>query len=259
MGGYGAVFWAGFRRQSRYGAALAVGVAANVFFGIIRTALFMALYRQRDVAAGLTLADTLTYVWIIQTVFGVVFVGWNWEFADAVRSGNVVVDLVRPGDVLVRLLAVDLGRSTFVLLTRGIPQLLVAGQVLDLRLPSTVVGIALLASSLLLCAAVATEVRFLFGSLAFWTADYRGWWTFLFSAFWVSAGFLVPVEFFPGPLRWIAEHSPLAALLAMPVRVATGRGVASALALQVAWAAAIFLISRQVMARAERHLVVHGG
>ena len=259
MGGYGAVFRAGFHRQSRYWAALWVGLAANVFFGVIRTALFVALYRQRDVAGGLTLADTLTYVWIIQTVFGVVFVAWNWEFVDAVRSGNFVVDLVRPGDVLGRLLAVDLSRSTFVLLTRGVPQLLVAGLLLDLRLPGTVFGTTLLALSLMLCAVVATEVRFLFGSLAFWTPDYRGWWTFLFSAFWVSAGFLVPVEFFPGPLRWIAEHSPLAALLTMPVRVATGRGVASAIVLQAAWAAAAFLICRYVMATAERHLVVHGG
>ena len=161
--------------------------------------------------------------------------------------------------MLGRLLAVDLGRSTFVLLARGVPQLLAAGLLLDLRLPGTVMGTTLLALSLMLCAVVATEVRFLFGSLAFWTSDYRGWWTFLFSAFWVSAGFLVPVEFFPGPLRWVAEHSPLAALLAMPVRVATGRGVASAIVLQAAWAAAAFMICRYVMATAERHLVVHGG
>lgn len=259
MGGYGSIFWAGFRRQSRYRAALAVGVAANVFFGIIRTALFMALYEQRDVAGGLTLADTLTYVWILQTVFGVVFVGWNWEFADAVRSGDFVVDLVRPGDVLGRLLAVDLGRSTFALMTRGVPQLLVAGLVLDLRLPTTVAGVGLLGLSLLLCAVVATQLRFLFGSLAFWTPDYRGWWTFLFGAFWLTGGFLVPVEFFPDLLRWIAEHSPLAALLAMPVRVATTRGVAWALFVQAAWAAAGYLICRRVMAGAERHLVVHGG
>ncbi len=259
MGGYGAVFWAGFRRQSRYRAGLAVGLAANVFFGVIRTALFMALYRQRHVAGGLTLADALTYVWIIQTVFGVVFVSWNWEFADAVRSGNFVVDLVRPGDALGRLLAVDLGRSTFALLTRGVPQLIIAAQILDLRLPTTATGIVLLALSFLLSAAVATEVRFLFGSLAFWTADYRGWWTFLFSAFWVGGGFLVPVEFFPDAARWIAEHSPLAALLAMPVRVATGRGVVAALVLQATWAAAAFLVCRYVMSTAERRLVVHGG
>jgi len=259
VGGYGAVFWAGFRRQARYREALLIGVAANVFFGVIRSAVFLALYRQRQVAGGLVLADTLTYVWIIQAVFGVVFVSWQWELAEAVRSGNFVVDLVRPGDVLARLLAVDLGRSTFALLVRGVPQVLVAAQILDLRLPSTIPGIGLLAVSLLLSGVVASEIRFLFGSLAFWTPDYRGWWTFLFGAFWVSAGFLVPVEFFPGGLRWIAEHSPLAALLAMPVRVAPGRAVASAVALQAFWVTAVFLACRAVMFRAERRLVVHGG
>jgi ABC-2 type transport system permease protein len=253
------VFRAGFRRQSRYRAGLAVGVAANVFFGIIRTALFVALYRQRAVAGGLTLADSLTYVWVIQTVFGVVFVSWIWEFADSVRSGDFVVDLIRPGDVLGRLLALDLGRSVFSLVTRGLPQLLVASLVLDLRLPTTVTGVAGLAVSFGLCAAVAAELRFLFGSMAFWTPDYRGWWTFLFSIIWLGGGFLVPVEFLPDAARWIAGHSPLAALLTMPVRVATGRGVAGALAIQMAWAAAAYLLCRWVMANAERRLVVHGG
>lgn len=253
------MFWAGFRRQSRYRAALAVGMAANLFFGVIRTALFLALYRQQEVAGGLTKAEAITYVWIIQAVFGVVFVSWLWDFADRVRSGDFVVDLVRPGDVLGRLLALDAGRSSFALLTRGLPQLVLGGVVLDLVLPTTVPSLALLALSFVLCIAAACELRLLCGSLAFWTADYRGWWTFLFSGLWVLGGFFLPVQFYPDAIRWIGEHGPLAAMLVSPVRVATGQGVPAALAVQVVWVGVGFALCRRVMARAERRLVVHGG
>ena len=38
---------AGFRRQSTYRLALVSGLGTNVFFGVVRTALFTALYRAR--------------------------------------------------------------------------------------------------------------------------------------------------------------------------------------------------------------------
>jgi hypothetical protein len=46
--------------------------------------------------------------------------------------------------------------------------------VLDLRLPATPGGLAWLAASLVLAAVVSFQFRFLFGSAAFWTPDYRG-------------------------------------------------------------------------------------
>lgn len=259
MAGYLGLFAAGFRRQSTYRWALFIGVLANIFFGVFRSAVFFALYRQRERAGGLELADALTYVWVVQALFGVIFVPWLWEYPDSVRSGDFVVDLLRPGDPLGRMLAVDMGRSTFVLLTRGLPQLLVPALFLDLRLPTTVFGWGMLVVSLLLCAVAAFGTRFLLGSTAFWTADYRGWWSIFFVSLWLAGGFTVPVEFFPGALRWFAEYGPLATLLAMPVRVATGRDALASLVLQALWVAVIAVACKAVMTTAERRLVVHGG
>jgi len=259
MAGYLGLFAAGFRRQSAYRWALASGMAANVFFGVFRTAAFLALYRQVERAGGLDVADALTYVWILQAVFGVAFAPWQMEFPESVRSGDFVVDLLRPGDPLARLAANDLGRSTFFLLARGVPQILVPGLFLDLRLPTAPPGIALLALSLFLAAAAAFEIRFLLSAPAFWTADYRGWMAMLFLALWLVGGFILPVEYFPGALRWIAENGPLAALLAVPVRVATGRDALAALALQLVWVAVLATACRAVMTGALRRLVAHGG
>jgi hypothetical protein len=95
---YLALFRAGFLRQTPHRLALAAGLATNAFFGVVRTAVFDALYRERDQVAGLDMADALTYVWILEGLFAVIWAPWFWELAEAIRSGGYVVELLRPGD-----------------------------------------------------------------------------------------------------------------------------------------------------------------
>jgi ABC-2 type transport system permease protein len=147
---YLALLGAGFRRQTTYRLALAAGLVTNAFFGVVRTAVFFALYRERDQVAGLDVADALTYVWILEGLLAVVWAPWFWEQAEAIRSGEFAVELLRPGDPYLRLGAFDLGRTVCVLVTRTVPTLAVAALVLPLRLPGTAGG---LAASLVLAAA----------------------------------------------------------------------------------------------------------
>jgi ABC-2 type transport system permease protein len=76
---------------------------------------------------------------------------------------------------------------------------------------------------------------------------------------WLVSGFVIPVDFFPGPMRALVDWSPLIPLLTAPVRVATGRSVGEAVAGQVAWVVVLWLVGRLVLAVAGRRLVVHGG
>ncbi len=259
MGLLGALFAAGFQRQATYRLALVSGLATNVFFGIIRTALFVALYEERGVVGGLDRADALTYVWVVQSLFGLVWASWIWELPDAVRSGTFEAELTRPGGVLGRLLAYDVGRTANIALVRATVPLLGAGLVLDLRVPTAPAGWALVVVSLALAAVAGFCFRFLIGASAFWTPDYRGAYSLAFPVLWFLSGFLVPVEYFPGVLRTVAEAGPLAAVLTAPVRVVTGRSPGGALALQLVWAVVLLAVCQAVLARGERRLVVHGG
>jgi ABC-2 type transport system permease protein len=256
---YLALLGAGFRRQTTYRLALAAGLVTNAFFGMVRTAVFFALYRERDQVAGLDVADALTYVWILEGLFAVVWAPWFWEQAEAIRSGEFAVELLRPGDPYLRLGAFDLGRTVCVLVTRTVPTLAVAALVLPLRLPGTAGGLAWLAASLVLAAAVSFQLRFLFGAAAFWTPDYRSMFMLVFPVLWLTSGFVIPVDFFPGPLRALVDWSPLIPLVMAPVRVATGRSAGLVVAGQLAWALALWLAGRLVLAAASRRLVVHGG
>jgi ABC-2 type transport system permease protein len=256
---YLSLLGAGFHRQTTYRLAMAAGLFTNAFFGVVRTAIFFALYRERDQVAGLDMADALTYVWVLEGLFAVVWAPWLWEMAEGIRSGEFVVELLRPGDPYLRLLAFDLGRTLSVLAIRTVPTVLVAALVLPLRLPTTLGGLAWLAASLLLAAVVGFQFRFLFASAAFWTPDYRSMFMLVFPVLWLASGFVIPVDFFPGPLRTLVDWSPLIPLVMAPVRVATGRSEALAVAGQAAWVVVLWLAGRLVLAAASRRLVVHGG
>jgi ABC-2 type transport system permease protein len=256
---YLALLRAGFHRQTSYRLALAAGLATNAFFGVVRSAVFFALYRERDQVAGLEMADALTYVWVLEGMFAIVWAPWTWELAEAIRSGEFLVELLRPGDPYLRLLAFDLGRTMSILVTRTVPTLAVAALVWPLRLPATAGGLALLAASMVLAAVVGFQFRFLFGAAAFWTPDYRSMFMLVFPVLWLASGFVVPVDFFPRPLASLVDWSPLIPLLMAPVRVATGQSAGLAVAGQVAWVVVLWLGGLLVLAVAGRRLVVHGG
>lgn len=252
---------AGFRRQAAYRLALVSGLLTNLFFGVVRTWIFLALYQARPGVAvsGLDLQDALTYVWMIQALFGVIWVSWIWEFPEAVRSGDFVTELTRPGDPWLRQLAYELGRTGQLLVFRSTLPLLGAALFLPLALPTTAPAVLATIASMLLAVVVSFEVRYLFGLAAFWTADFRGPFSVAFPLLWLVGGFTIPVDYFPETLRAAAQASPLSAMVMAPIHVAIGWSPGPVLAGQAAWAVALGLASRGGLALACRRMVVHGG
>lgn len=254
-----ALFAAGVRLQSSFRAAMVSGLVTNAFFGAIRTAVFLAVYRRRDEVAGLELADALTYVWVLQATFSIVYSPWQHELSARIRSGEWTAELTRPGSPLARHAAHDLGRCAAVLLLRSPWPLLGAALVLDLRLPTDVAGWALFAVSLGLAAAGAGALRFLVGSIAFWSPDHRAIYQLLFGPLYLFSGFIIPVELFPGVVGALSQYGPLSALVTAPVAVATGRDVATMLGVQVLWVAVTWVACQAVLDRATRRVVAFGG
>jgi ABC-2 type transport system permease protein len=77
------------------------------------------------------------------------------------------------------------------------------------------------------------------------------------------AGTSVPLVFFPGPLRAVAEALPFRFIVYQPAAVYVGAvhglAVATGLALALAWTAALAALALLVWRRAYRNLVIHGG
>jgi ABC-2 type transport system permease protein len=251
---------AGFRRYATYRQAVVAGLATNVVFGFMRCAVLLTVFAGSAAVAGYDPSRTVTFVWIGQGLIAVVLIWGNTTFGERVRSGDVAIDLLRPIDLQAALLAEDLGRAGFALLSRFSVPLLVGSVFFELTLPGSTLRWAAFGLSVLLAVLVSFAIRFLLNLVAFWLLDWRGLLSLHAVVSSVLAGLAIPIGFFPGWAQAVIWATPFPAMLQAPIDVAVGLGPAGPLlAIQLAWAVSLLAAGRLVLARAVRTLVIQGG
>lgn len=263
---YLAVAQRSFRRHLAYRAATLAGLFTNAVFGVLIASVFTALYRSRategggERIAGFDVAEMLVFVWVGQSLIMVLHLwGW-WDVAQAVRSGDIVSDLMKPFDFYAYWLSRDLGRAACHVLVRFVPTMALGMLLTDLALPRSPLRWVAFAVSVLLGLLVAFAFRFMVNVSAFWLLDVRGVGYLAYSAVNFLSGFLIPLTFFPPWLRGIAEALPFRAMVMLPAEILLAkRPVAAALGVQLLWAVALTLLARAVLNRAIRKLTVQGG
>jgi ABC-2 type transport system permease protein len=252
-----------YARQSTYRAATVAGVFTNSVFGFLLAYVLLAVYSGRSAINGFTAADAVTFTFVSQGLF---FLSGNSDLEQATRigSGDVVIDLYRPIDYQGYWAAIDAGRSAYQLIFRGIPPFVVGWIAFDqVSLPPSAWLWPAFAVSVVLAVAVTSSFRFIVQSLAFWMLEIRGpnQMASLTAAFF--AGSFVPLFLFPPALLAVARVLPFIAILQWPVEIFlgahTGADLAAVLAAQAAWAVALALVGRWVLARATRKVVIQGG
>jgi ABC-2 type transport system permease protein len=251
---------AGFRRHSTYRAASLAGLFTNTVFGLLRVAVLLAVVGPTGSTAGYDAADTGTFVWLGQGLLAVVVLWPDRELAQRVRTGDVAIDLARPWNLQIALLAQDLGRAGYAVLVRLAPPVAFGALVLPFRWPDNPWSVALFAVATVLAVVISFATRFLLDLTSFWLLDSRGVTTVYASAAGLLCGLTVPLAFFPDAMRIALYATPFPAMLQTPIDVFGERASAGALlAHQVVWAALLLAAGQLALARATRRLVVQGG
>ncbi len=253
----------GFQRFAAYPAATLAGMFTNTVFGFMRGYILLAVFAHRTDVGGYDAQRTITYAWLTQALIATISI-WGWEdLALRIRSGDIATDLSRPIHPLRYGLDFDLGRALYHLVFRGIPPLILGAIVFDLTAPSKPLVWLALAVSVVVAVCVSFAFRFLYNTVAFWTTDYRGASVMAMLAANLLSGFIMPIAFFPGWLRTVANATPFPAMMQIPVDIfvgkTTGAAVAGALAIQVGWAVAMLALAYATFAAGSRRVVVQGG
>ena len=251
------------RRQMTYSAANWAGAATNIFFGCLRSFVFVALFEARAEVQGYQLDDALAYVWLTQAIlmFSQIW-GW-WEISNSIRTGAVATDLARPFDYYLYWLSQDIGRALYFLLLRSVPIYAAGALLFGVGLPSEPLIWLAFAISLVGAELVSFSFRFLLNLSSFWLLDHRGIAILASVAASFFSGLLVPNALFPDWLRAISDWLPFQSILYVPSRVFLGQlggaALAGALLQQLAWFVGLTVAGRAVLALATRRLVVQGG
>lgn len=252
-----------FQRQLTYRAANLAGLATNIFFGLLRATVMVALFGAREQVEGITVRDAITYTGLTQAVIAYLSIfGW-FDLMNSIYSGEVSSDLLKPMGYFRYWLARDLGRAAASLLLRGVTIMLIYAIFYRITLPSGIVQwLALLASSLL-GLLVGFGWRFIVNLSAFWTPDARGVARFAFGIAWVLSGFFMPLRFYPEWFIRLCYLTPFPAMVNSTVEIylglLTGREIVLALATQLGWALLLALVAQLLLKIGMRHLVIQGG
>lgn len=251
------------RQQMTYRMAMWAGLATNLFFGLLRAAVLLALYNGQPVVNGLTMEGALTYVAFSQALIAFLTVFGSFDIMRTVYDGSISGDLLRPANFYFYWMGREAGRAVVNLFWRGLVFIGLFALFYPIQTPASFTQWLLLTLSLLLSWLLNFTWIFLTNLLAFWTPDAQGILRWLFGLAQLLSGWMVPLRLMPDWFSRICAFTPFPGMFNTSLEVylglLPGPAVWQALGLQLAWLI-LFVILAQVIYRAGiRRLVIQGG
>lgn len=251
----------------QYRAAALAGVATQTIWGFLAIMLFRALYKTALELLPMDMQALASYTWLREAMLSLWNVyAWESELFQAVQTGTVAYELLRPTNLYAMWTARGLGLRLSRCALRILPVLLVgilmpAPYGLRLTISPAAFGVFLISVFLALWLCVAFCM--LCYSLTFYVVDPRGIMTVVPALCEFLGGDVLPLPFFPEKLRRIAELSPFGSLQNVPLRIfggdIAGAQLFPAVTLQLFWCAALTLLGYLLLNRGLRRTVIAGG
>jgi len=239
-----------------------------------------------NVLAGLIWVGVLYYLW--KTVFTAnpQVGGFDWErmrtyilvsyavntllsfytearITNAIRTGAVATELVRPIDFLTAQLAEALGAAVMEGLLGSVFAVLLGLLVFDVAPSVSLVATVSFVVSVGLGFLVKFLIGYLTALLCFWTINGLGLLWARSAVTNIFSGAIIPLALFPDTLKQVALALPFQAIINTPLAIylgdVQGAALAAALAVQIGWIVALWLLARWVWGPCVRSLRIQGG
>jgi ABC-2 type transport system permease protein len=180
---------------------------------------------------------------------------------DRVRDGQIVFDLMRPAGLVPQLAAHSVGAGIAAVSAAlvAVPVAAVAG---ELSPPASSAALAFYLVGVVLGFAIGALSTALVGMVSFWSPEIAGVGMIYALVSQFLSGALVPISFFPTPLRVVADLLPFQATTYGPVTVYLGGAGTAAVRMvgvQLLWCAMLGVGAQVLWRRAIRRTVVQGG
>lgn len=248
--------------ETQYRAAALGGLVTQVFFGLVYIFLYTTLYAGESPDM---LRDTITYVWLQQMFFRMMFSN-DGELQNLILSGGVAYMLVRPVDQHRFWVCRDVGGRLVGAMMRMIPMLLVQFLLpveLRIALPDGWLSLVQFVTSLLIGCVCLCELMSITDAVVMKTLDKRGISAILNLTMLTFSGNVIPLTLFPDGLQTLIRYQPFAQALDAPIRMyqqcASLPEWALNVAVQLAWIVILRLIGRKMWQKRLDNMIVQGG
>ncbi len=248
--------------ETQYRAAALGGLVTQVFFGLVYIALYTALYAGESPEA---LARTITYVWLQQMFFRMMFSN-DGELTNLILSGGVAYMMVRPVDQHRFRVCRDVGGRMVGALMRLLPMLavqLLLPRGMRLALPDGWIGFGQFLLALGLGCVCLCQLSAIVDAIMMKTLDRRGLSAILSLTMMIFSGNVIPLPLFPDSLQALIRYQPFAQALDAPIRMYQQAAAlpewALNTAMQAVWIFVLRCIGRRMWQRRLNDLTVQGG
>ncbi len=248
--------------ETQYRAAALGGLVTQVFFGLVYIFLYTALFAGGNPEM---LRDTITYVWLQQMFFRMMF-STDGELTSLILSGGVAYMLVRPVDQHRFWVCRDVGGRLVSALMRLLPmvavQFLLPAE-LRIALPDGPLSLVQFSLSLMLGLVCMCELSAITDAVVMKTLDKRGISAIINLTMMTFSGNVIPLPLFPDSLQTLIRYQPFAQALDAPIRMyqqcATLPEWALNVAVQLTWIIILQAVGRAMWRKRLNNMIVQGG
>lgn len=226
------------------------------------TVLWNGVYVNTPLQLAVTLPQMLTYSALSTLIIILYFNNIPVLIEQKIRDGSIAIDLIRPYDFRLSLLATMAGGAGINLLL-VIFALAVTLLFVPLIPPASLVALFLTLLTLLGGVLVIFSWHFFIGLYGFWTIQTRGIRLFSQLVLGLASGATIPLWLFPEPISAFLTLLPFQTSFYLPLTIYIGQAssdeIQRGLALQVFWIAALWILGHQLWRRVQHILTVQGG
>lgn len=225
--------------------------------------IWKAIFAHSSHIEGFDFGQILTYVavgWIIRSFY---FNNIDQDLANQVTEGTLVMNLIKPVNLQISMIARALGESVFRLALLTVPTTLVLFLVFPVRRPASLVHFAAFFLSSTLSFFIVAGINFAVGTLAIRLKSILGLLRAKYFLLELFSGLLLPISFFPGVFQKALAVMPFQYISYIPVLLYLGKingsRILVELGLQAFWVAALLGIGHAMWRWSSRKITIQGG
>lgn len=251
------------KEQLTYRLAMFNGVMTNLFWGMFRYYIMLAIYGRVGMVNGMTEAAALTYVPLTQSLMTYLTVFGSMQISQTIYSGQIGMRLLKPQGFYRYWLSYFTGKSIVNLVLRGILLFVFWMIFFPVKTPGTFDQWILFILSMLASWAVSHLWIITVNLSAIWSKDATGILRMTFAVQQLFAGMIFPIRLFPQWFQTFCHWTPFPSMLNTSIEiftgVLTGRAAWLAIGQQALWAVIIFIVGKFVLRMGLRKLTLEGG
>ncbi|HEY4389963.1 MAG TPA: ABC-2 family transporter protein [Paenibacillus sp.] len=211
-----------YSRNLQYRGAHMVHNLASAMFGFIYASIWIGLGRDNPLGTYGT-PGMISYICFTQSLLWITsFISNGLGIPQAVRTGQISLDLMRPIHLFSHMAAREWGQIAYQFVYKSLPIFILYLIIFPLHIPKSIFTVLLVAVSIIGAAYISICMNYLIGVTALWTTESSWFYWANHALVNLLAGFFIPLEWLPSWLSQLAWLSPYPYLLYIPTRIYLG-------------------------------------